>query len=306
MEGIILTTNMQGGEADLTNNIASLGRHDAPLFSMIPKAVPSTKAKTSFGHEWEYENPIEAGDTDGFEEGSAPAPATTEELGSSKNHYQIFKETYGESGSAEGSSRRDGKSNFANEGSRKAIKLRLTVEKGLFTSTTPVQRVNTVGAKVKGKLGGLPHYHTAQNSYDAVNEPLSIKLLREYFKLHWMMGVSLTEIHLSDVQKDVLDDIYETITRSKAGQVEYVAHNIMMLKNFVYAPNVKVIMGKYVADDEIVGTRMDSLALVHQRLAKTYDIARTEDAKKKEIITELTLRVNHPFATGKLHGLKTA
>lgn len=305
MDGIIFTNSFQGGEADLTNHIASMGMHDAPFYGLIPKAVPSKKAKASLGHTWEYETPVTAGSIDGFDEGSAPAEATVEVLGESKNHYQIFKETYGETGSAEGSERRDGQKSLNVEGTKKSIKQRLSIEKAMFVNAAPVKRVNT-GTKVKGKLGGLPHWHTAENSFDAVNEELSIKLLREYFKLHYKKGIGLTHIFVSDIQKDRIDDIYSTLTRVGGGQVAYEAHNIMTLKNFAYAPDVKVVMSEYVPDGDIFGVQMDNLALVHQRLMKTYELGRIDDAVKKEIITELTLRVNHPFATGKLHNLKTA
>ena len=42
---------------------------------------------------------------------------------------------------------------------------------------------------------------------------------------------------------------------------------------------------------------------MYGRLTKAYDLARTKDAVEKELITELTLRVNNPFGVTLLDNL---
>lgn len=305
MEGILNTSNFTGGQADLTNYIAKLGWNDTPLFSMIQKAVPAKTAKSYLGHAWQYETAPDGDDTNEHKEGSVPAAATTEVLGDSLNHYQIIKHTYGVTGSAEDLTRRDGELELSRQGALKAIAHRKTIEKQLFKGTAPVQRVGIEGdvGSVAGKMGGLGHWCTVNNTVTVTATAFSMKLLKEMFKMSFLNGVPMTHIFMNDFQKDALDDILDSKTRTGQGVKSLDANNIEFIKNIVYAPNVKVILSPYVAQGDIYGVSMPNLALVYQRLTKAYELSRTSDAVKKELISELTLRVNNPYGVTKLTGL---
>lgn len=301
MEGLIFLQHLQAGNADLAMAIAKLGYHDTPLFNMIQKAVPAKNAKAAFGHEWYYEEGTDGDDTNAHMEGSVPATPTHGTLGSSKNHYQIIKHTYGITGSMEGKTDVEGQEELKKEGVRKQKEHRKTIEKMLFSGSAPVQRV---GNTVAGKAAGLKHWCTLQNTVDSGGD-LTIQMLRDMFKIGYYQSMPTTHIFVSDVQKDRLDDLFADKKRGTYGQTILQDTNYTQLDNFAYAPKVKVILSPYIAADEIIGINASSLALVYQRLTKPYDIARTDDSIKKELISELTLRVNNPYGVTRISGLTT-
>jgi len=299
MDGLIFLEDLKAGSTDLATKIAKLGYYDTPLFNMIQKAMPDKKTKSAFGHEWYYEDGIDADVSNAHIEGSNPATPTHGTLGQSKNHYQIIKHTYGITGSMEDKTDIEGSNELKNEGARKAKQHRKTIEKILFGKDAPIQRNKDISA---GKMAGLRHWCTIQNTVDTGGD-LSIQMLRDMFKMGYYQSMPTTHIFLGDKQKDRLDDIMADKHRGSLGQTILQDTNYTQLDNFAYAPKVKVILTPYVDEDEIIGINAPSLALVYQRLTKSYDIARTKDAIEKELISELTLRVNNPYAVTRISKL---
>ncbi len=302
MDGILNIENMAGGEADLVKKIAKVGFNQTPLFSMIQKAVPLKKSKPIMGHSWQYEVADDGDDNNAFQEGSNPAGAKSNVLGVSSNHYQIIKHTYGISGSAEDAQTTEGQSELKRQGALRTIVHRKTIEKALFKNQAPVQR--DVSGSVVGKMGGLLHWASAEVTEDAGGNTLTMAKLRDMLKIGYKKGVPVTHIFCSDIQKDILDDLLDTRVRTGLGGNVLKFTNYTEIKNLSYAPNVKIILSPYISDTQIIGVNMPSLALVYQRLTKSYDLARTRDVFEKELISELTLRVNNPYAVSLLDNLK--
>lgn len=304
MVGISYLENFGAGDADLTRTISKLGYNDTPLFNAITKGIPSKSGESWKGHSWRYETAPDGDDNNAHVEGSGPSTANSADLGSSSNHYQIIKHTYGISGSMEGKTRTDGSNELANEGADAVIRHRKTIEKMLFSVAAPRQGDKDATVPVAGLSGGINHWCVAENTLPANGSPLSIKLLRNLLKIAYLQGQTITHIFMDDVQKDALDDIL-----SDKNQVNILGANVLegtnytTLSNMAYAPNVKIIMSPNVTAGEIISMNLKDVALVYQRLSKTYELARTADSMEKELISEVTLRVNNPFAVGKMTGL---
>lgn len=132
---------------------------------------------------------------------------------------------------------------------------------------------------------------------------LTIQSIREMLKIGFYESMPTTHLFVSDIQKDKIDDLFADKMRGTYGQTILKDTNYTTLDNFAYAPKVKLILTPYVADDEIIGVNAGFLALVYQRLTKSYDLARTSDTIQKELISELTLRVNNPYSVTKISGL---
>jgi hypothetical protein len=308
MVGLRFLSDFGAGEADLAKQISKLGYNDTPLFNAIQKAVTTTSAESWKGHSWRYETAPAGDASNAHIEGSVPAAATSADIGSSLNHYQIIKHTYGITGSMEGKVRSDGTNELANEGARAVINHRKTIEQMLFSTQTPVQGVKATTA---GVAGGLQNWMTVNNTIDAavatVAQPLTIKLLRNLLKINFLQGQRITHIYVSDIQKDALDDILSAKNMvNTLGATVLEGTNYTLIKNMAYAPNVKVVMSPYVAAGEIIAVNHSDIALVYQRLTKVEELGRTKDAIEKELISELTLRVNNPYAVSKLKNLAIA
>ncbi len=303
MNGILFIENMAGGQADLVKSIAKVGFNETPLFSMISKAVPTTRTKPIMGHQWQYETADDGDVENAHHEGSNPAQATSNILGTSGNHYQIIKDTYGITGSAENARTTEGQKELRRQGGLKLKKQRKTIEIAMFKSQAPVQRDEDASTPIAGKMGGLLHWAIAENTEDAVGATLTMQKLREMLKIGYKKGVPTTHIFCNDIQKDILDDLLDAKMRIGQGGNVLKMTNYTEIKNLSYAPNVKIILSPYVSSKQLIGVNLPSLALVYERLTKAYDLARTKDAIEKELITELTLRVNNPYGVSLLDNL---
>ncbi len=303
MNGILFLENMQGGQADLVKSIAKVGFNETPLFSMIPKAVPISTSKLIMGHQWQYETADDGDTTNAHHEGSAPADATTNVLGTSENHYQIIKDTYGVTGSAEDAKTTEGQAEMQRQGALKLKKQRKTIEIVMFKSQAPVQRDESNATPVAGKMGGLLHWATAETTEDGGGNTLTMAKLREMLKIGYKKGVPVTHIFCSDIQKDIIDDLLDAKMRIGQGGNVLKMTNYTEIKNLSYAPNVKIILSPFITSTQLIGVNIPSLVLVYGRLTRAYELGRSKDAVEKELITELTLRVNNPYGVTLLDNL---
>ena len=294
-----------GGDADLQRSIAKLGYRDTPLLNLIAKGMPSASAEIDQGHSWKYEQVPDGSASNSHLIGSAPADVEHHPLGSSANHYQIFKDDYGVPGSSLDKRRTDGKSLLENQGALASIKHRKTLEMAFFSDAIPVKPVEGTTA---GVMGGLKHWGGAVGNFIDANADLAADLtmkdIKDLLKIGWRNGVNTTHIFMNEDQKDRLDTLLENKIHANIGARALAGENFMLLKNFVYAPNdVKVILSPYVASDEIIALNLPSLGFVNNRLTFTRDIPSGNDAKQKEILTEATLRVNNPFGVTMIKNL---
>lgn len=303
LNGLMTTQDAFGHAADLYNDIKRVGWSSTPFFTSLNSMAPSAKAmKPIFGHQWFYEEIPDGDETNAHFEGDAPADIITETMGQLSNHYQIVKDSYGVSGSEDESTRIDNKKELMEQFALKSIKHRKSIEKALLSSQAPIQRVNT-GVKVKGRMGGIKHFLTAQNDFDAAAVALDMKLLREILKPGFMHDIPVKCIMMNDTQKDAIDDIIWSKTMNTQFNPQEIANNITLLRQTAYGNNIKIIFNPFLDENEIIAYNPEYINPVIFRPTKKSTIPSGDDAIKEQIITELTLRVSHPFALCRLKNL---
>lgn len=307
MEGLLSTTEKFGRDADLFNDIKEIGWSTTPFFSSLSAKAPKSTTNSSFGHEWNYMDIPDGSDTNAHNEGSVPADAAKFVGGNAKNHYQIFKDTYGVTGSEDVGTETDGKKAKARQMAMSSFEHRMSIERALLSSTAPVQRVNTVGAKVAGKLGGVKHFLTVNNDFDmtsgGVAPALTWKILREILKPGFFKGMPVRILMMNDTQKDALDDILFSKTTGTLFASERMDNNITMIGNTAYGNNIKVILSPFLAQDEILAYNPEFVCPVVYRPTMSKDIPTGDDVNAGQFITEMTLRVQHELAICRLKGL---
>lgn len=305
--GLVTNAEAFGKDADLETNIVKVGWSSTPFLSTIPSGAPvSRSAKAAAGHRWFYdEEPDGEGLTNAHIEGSAPAASKYYVGAELSNHYQIVKNTYGVSGSEAESVMVNGKLVLTDQFDKTTMTQKKTLEQVLLSDQAPVQRVNTVGLEVAGKCGGLKYFATANNTITEPSTTLSWKLLRELLKIGFQQGGEYSHIMMNDIQKDVLDDIVfsKAQTTLNASRLE---NNVTMIGSTAYGNNIKIILNPYLNDDEIIAYRPRDIYKVNWRPMHTKELGRDKDALEKEIISEFTLRVCHPYAFAWLKGLATS
>lgn len=304
MEGLLSIDNYSGSEIDLSKKIAAVGMTDTPLFSEISKYVPSRKAKRFEGHQWQYETMPTGDNPTGHMGGSEPAAAKSYGYSESKNHYQIIKDTYGVEGSVEYAQNAEGKEELKRQRAMAYINHGMTIENALFLANqAPVQE--NKGTSTAGRMGSLDHYCGVETTLELpADTSMNDDYLREFLKFGALKGVPMTHMYVNDKVRDQIDDIFKSQIRKSGDDRVLVMPHYSEIRNMAYAPKLKIVLSTKVPQGEIIGVNMPSLALVYQRLTEDYDIARTKDAVEKEVISELTLRVNSPYGVSKAKNIK--
>jgi len=304
MDGILDLENFNGGDVDLSKKIAKVGLTDTPFFHDVPKGVPTKTAERWKGHDWKYQLMPTGDDPDGHLGGSAPAGAKSWDYQNSKNHYQIFKDTYGVEGSLEDAKNIEGTTEFQNQKSLSLINHGMTIENGIFKEgQAPIQEDKSTNTA--GKMGSLDHWCGVHNTLDlGGTNSLNDDFLRQFLKFGALKGVPFTHIYVNDQVRDQIDDIFKSQIRKSGDDRVLVMPHYTQIKNMAYAPSLKIRLSTKVAQGEIYGASMAHMKLVYQRLSKIYKLARLKDAVEEEVISELTLRINNPHAVAKAKGIK--
>jgi len=302
MADLITSLEAYGHEIDLYNDIKNVGWAETPFMSSLKDMAPSARTNPSFGHKWMFMD-IPDGAANAHLEGSASATPEKFLLGDATNHYQIFKNTFGVTGSEDAATGIDNKKELARQMDMTRIKHAKSIEMALVGAVAPVQR----GAAVAGKLGGLKHFLTANTDLDqaiaAVGQSLTWQMVRDVLKTGFLKGIPYTHIMMNDVQKDALDDILFSKTTNQNMSNTKIDNNVTIIGNTAYGNNIKVILNPFLADDEIIAYNPEYVNTVIWRPTKVKDVSKDVDGVTKEIITEMTLRVEHEYAIARLKGL---
>lgn len=304
MTGLLSLENFTGGNVDLAKKIAQSGVVDTPFFATVPKFVPEKAAQRWQGHKWLYENMPTGSTPEGFLGGSAAADAVSYGYEDATNHYQIFKDTYGVDGSMEDAENIEGTKEFKRQGTLAKINHRMTIENSIFLpGQAPVQE--NKGTSTKGRMGSLDHWCGVENTLDLLGaNAMNDDRLRTFLKFGALNGVPMTHIFVNDKVRDQIDDIFKSQIRKSGDDKVLVMPHYSEIKNMAYAPSLKIVLSTKVPQGEMFGVHMPQIGLVYQRLTKDKPWTDGDDAVKSQIISELTLRINSPFAVAKVAGVQ--
>lgn len=308
MDGIIYLDDQNTPDADLVREMETVGKTDTPFYHLAKKATPSNTTKAIDGHGWWFELKPKGTGNNKHIEGGKTANNSNRNIGKSLNHYQIIKHKYGVTGSAKKKKDINGKNEFEALGTTTMEEHMLDIEIICLSDNAPVQRVNhetDESLSVPGEMAGVRHWLTVENTVDAAGGSLSKQLLRDMFKVGWNEGVECEYVFMNDSQKDKLDNLDIDSNNGIYGKTELRANDYQTIKNFSYAKKgVKVIITPHLPQTMILGVNFDCVALVHERLTEIEKLGKVGDADVKTIITELTLRVNNPYAVCAIEDLE--
>ena len=300
--GLVTNAEAFGKDADLETTIVKVGWTETPFLSTIGTAAPvSRSAKASSGHRWNYDEEPDGTLANAHVEGSVPASLEYFVGAELLNHYQIVKNSYGVTGSEKESTMVNGTPVLTDQFEKATMRHKKSLEMILLSAQAPVQRVNS-GTVVAGKCGGLKSFATVNNTITESGTTLSWPLLRELLKIGFLQGGAYTHIMMNDIQKDALDDIVFSKAQTTLNATRLENH-ITTIGATAYGNNIKVVLNPFLADDEIIAYRPNDIYKVNWRAMQTAELGRDKDAIEKELISEFTLRVCHPYAFAWLKGL---
>ncbi|MDL0088490.1 SU10 major capsid protein [Campylobacter gastrosuis] len=287
----------------LENTIKRIGWQQTPFLSTISTAAPADRStNVALGHSWYYDE-IPTGDKNNAHvEGGAAAQIKYFTGSSLKNHFQIVKNGYGVSGTEEHSTRVNGSAKLATQGELSSLEHKLSIEQILLSDQAAVARVNSGGSLTAGKCGGLKSFATSVNTIDAAGAELDMQLIRNLLKIGFFKNRPYQYLMVKDTQNDKLLALLDKYKQANY-KVKQFDDEVLAI-NSSYGTNIKIILNPFLAENEIIAYRSDDIVKVNWRAMKTREIPTSDDAIKKEIISEFTLRVCTPVAFAWLKNLK--
>ena len=284
------------------NVIKTTGWEDAPFFSSIGSISFKNKDPKE-GHTWFYRDRPDGSGANAYAEGSARAPVKNYAATKLQNELQIFKKSYGVTGSQKDVMTVEGKQNhLAVQAELAAVDLRLSIERALLTNGAPVAAAATSDVRT---LGGIGHYIIEDD--DVSGATLNWKAhVKESLKKMWLNGCKANYIMTSTTQKDVLDEILDTKKKYSRGDTSYV-DNFSMIADTGYAKNVKIIVNPFLAEDEMLFYDSRLLKVVLHRQIKGRDASdKQTDTETFEHLFELTYQMDDPYGMVRVKGLATS
>lgn len=301
---LVSTSEAFGKQADLSSKIVKVGWSSTPFLSTIANAAPKSRdGLAADGHGWWYDQVADGVLNNAHVEGGPSAGVISRVGAKLSNHYQIVKDSYGVTGSQSDATLVNGELVLTDQFKKSTEAHKKTLEMILISDQAAVARVNTTGAKTPGKCGGLKSFATANNKITVSTQAFDWKLLREMLKIGFMNGCAYTHILMPDTQKDKLDDILFSKTQIASFNASRLENNVTQIGQTAYGNNIQVILSPYLADDEIIAYKNTDIVKVDWRAMKTRPVTKDEDGETREIVSEMTLRVCHPYAFAWVKGL---
>lgn len=300
-DDFLTSDDVVSDEQSFYNVVRLTGNGMTPFWDSLNDAE-AFDGNPATGHIW-YQTPdATAGETNAHNEGSIRADvegATEVEL---RNHLQIFKRSYGVTGSQAASKSKVVASLLERSKDRSIKQLRLDVEKALMSATAPVQRVGNTTA---GVMGGVLHYCT--EVIDATNTvELSAKAhIKAPLRTMWENGVLEDKIILcgGDV-KDSISTLLDGFKTANNNETAYVG-NVSKIKDVGWATNVEVKVSTQLAANEMLiyaPELINPILLRQKKDASVTDPA--YDSEAWENLFELTLQVLDPYAAVHVKNIK--
>jgi hypothetical protein len=299
VNGLAEMSDKFGKDADLVKAIKQVGLLDTPFFSTIAADADSrADADISSAHTWRYRVHPDGELDNAAMEGADFAAPVYYDGGELKNHYQIVRNGFGVTGSAEKAAYTDGKPVLTQAQLDAQTAHRKTLNKILLSAQAPVQRVNTgaTSALKAGKLGGIKNFATTENTIDATDLEFGYDMLIALLQIGDDNGGQFTHLICNTAIKNKIDKILKDwITNVSMGQ-SWMGINVRAIQNVPYANSVKVLVERDLAQNEIIVYRPQEIHKVFWRPTKVYEKARTSDALQKQVLSELTLRIDTPYS----------
>jgi len=286
-------------EQSFYNIIKDTGWEDSPFFSSIGSVSFSNKDPQA-GHTWFYRKRPTGEASNAYAEGSVRADVKNYTSTKLQNELQIFKKTYGVTGSQKDVYSVEGKQNYLSKQSEMAaIDLRLSVEKALLTSGAPVAAATSTDVRT---LGGI--YHYIINEIDATNAALDWKAnVKAMFKMMWQNGCRADYLMCGPTQKDALDTILQD-KKQYTGKDKSIIDNFSVIDDAGYAKNVKIITNPFMAETDMIAYDSSLCDAVLHRQIKSRDASdKGVDAEAYEHLFELSYQILDPYAMVRVKNL---
>lgn len=294
-----LTTAAIGNREDLTDVIYNIAPTDTPFMNMAAKG----KATATL-HEWQTQDLASAANNEQVEGDDATATASTPtvRLG---NRTQISAKTASVSGSQEQVDHAGRNSEMAYQMALRAKELKRDIEVGLtqnnVSATSPRRSRGLVGwadsANVNAGAGYVaPNYVTNVAQTDGTQRAFTEALLKDVLQKVFTSGGNPDVIMMGPNAKQTFSTFTGNATRfDKSEDKQLTAAVDVYVSDFGM---LKAVPNRFQRSRDVWVLQSDMWAMSWLRPITQYELAKTGDSIRRQIIGEYTLEARNPKANG--------
>lgn len=294
-----LTTAAIGNREDLTDAIYNIAPTDTPFFNMCAK----TKATATL-HEWQTQDLATAANNEQAEGDDATATASTPtvRLG---NRTQISAKTASVSGTQENVDKAGRTSEMAYQMALRSKELKRDIETGLtqnnVTATSPRRSRGlvgwAVGANVSSGAGYVaPNFVTNVAQTDGTQRAFTEALLKDTLQKVFTAGGNPDTIMMGPLAKQTFSTFTGNATRfDKAEDKSLTAAVDVYISDF---GQLRAVPNRFQRARDVWVLESEKWAVAWLRPITQYELAKTGDSIRRQILGEYTLEARNPSANG--------
>jgi hypothetical protein len=294
-----ISTAAIGNREDLTDAIYNIAPLDTPFFNMCAK----TKATATL-HEWQTQDLATAANNEQVEGDDATATVTvpTVRLG---NRTQISAKTASVSGTQENVDKAGRNSEMAYQMALRAKELKRDIETGLtqnnVTATAPRRSRGLVGwadtANINAGAGYVaPNYVTNVAQTDGTQRAFTEALLKDVLQKCFTSGGNPDVIMMGPLAKQTFSTFTGNATRfDKSEDKALTAAVDVYISDF---GQLKAVPNRFQRARDVWVLESEKWAVAWLRPITQYELAKTGDSLRRQILGEYTLEARNPKANG--------
>lgn len=294
-----LTTATVGNREDLSDIIYRISPTETPLLSMARRV----KATNTL-HEWQTQALAAAANNEQAEGDDATASAVTP-TGRLNNRTQISSKTASVSGSQEAAVSAGRSSEMAYQMSLKSLELKRDMEVGLtqnnVLATAPRRSRGLVGwvasANVNAGAGYVaPNFATNVAQTDGATRAFTEALMKDSLQKCYTSGGNPNVIMLGPLAKQTFSTFTGNATRMDEAEDKKVTAAVDVYINDF--GTLKAVPNRFQRARDVFLLESEKWAVAFYRPFQQYDLAKTGDSIRKQILAEYCLEACNPDANG--------
>ena len=303
----------KGNREDLSDVIYMIDPTDTPFLS----GVPRSKATAPL-HEWQTDSLAAASSSNAVLEGDDATTDSTTATTRLSNTCQISDKVPRVTGTQESVNKAGRKSEMSYQVAKVAQELKTDMESALLASTAEV----TGNATLARKLGSINAWTTTNISIgsggsaagtalvgntkrtDGTQRPFTEALLKAALKLCWDNGGDPECIMLGSFNKQVASGFTGNATRFKGAE-----DKSLMAAIDIYDSDfgeLQIIPNRFQRARDVHILQKDMWGVAYLRPFQLWDLAKTGDTERKQLLVEFTLEARNEKASGAVYDLNTS
>lgn len=294
-----VTTATIGNREDLADVIYRITPTETPLFSMARKG----KATNTL-HEWQTDSLAAAANNEQVEGDDAVATALIPTV-RLNNRTQISSKTAAVSGSQEAADSAGRKSEMGYQMAKRSLELKRDIETGLtqnaVLATAPRRSRGLVGwadtANTNAGVGYVaPNYVTNVAQTDGTQRVLTESLLKDVCQKVYTSGGNPNVIMLGPQQKQTFSTFTGNATRMDEAEDKKVTASVdVYVSDF---GQLKAVPNRFQRARDVWVLESGRWEVSFYRAFRSWELAKTGDTDRKQILAEYCLQSDNPLANG--------